>query len=68
MKAEEIKIARLESGGHSPNTFNRHGGETSAISQMRRRLSFVWEIAGQARNDGKREKVCYYGFVTKYNR
>ena len=44
---------RKETDGNCDRAFYRHGGQGSAISQTRRRHPFVWEIAGQARNDGK---------------
>jgi len=51
---KEVKAAihsRLSSIYNDTHTLYPHGGGTSAISQMRRRTLFAWEIAGQARNE-----------------
>jgi hypothetical protein len=52
-KVKEILNKRPVTGNHYHDTPYRYGGQGSAISQARRRHLSVWEIAGQARNDGK---------------
>ena len=52
-KVKEMMNDRPVTGNHNHDTFYRHGGQESAISQTRRRHSSAWEIAGQARNDDK---------------
>ena len=52
-KVKEMMNDRPVTGNHNHDTFYRHGGQGSAISQARRQLLFAWEIAGQARNDDK---------------
>ena len=52
-KVKKMMNDRPVTGNHNHDTFYRHGGQGSAISQARRLLLFAWEIAGQARNDDK---------------
>ena len=52
---EQVKSvirSRQTTGYNDIHTLCPHGGETSAISQARRRIPNAWEIAGQARNEG----------------
>jgi hypothetical protein len=51
-KVKSVIRSRQTTGYNDIHTLCPHGGETSAISQARRRTLFAWEIAGQARNEG----------------
>lgn len=51
-KVKSVIRSRRTTGYNDIHTLCPHGGETSAISQARRRTLFAWEIAGQARNEG----------------
>jgi hypothetical protein len=51
-KVKAVIRSRQTTGYNDTHTLYPHGGETSAISQARRRTLFAWEIAGQARNEG----------------
>ena len=52
-KVKKVFSRRPATGNYIPQTLYRHGGQGSAISNARRRTPNAWEIAGQARNDGK---------------
>ena len=52
-KVKEAIHKRPSTGYNNIHTLYPHGGEASAISQMRRCSLLAWEIAGQARNEGK---------------
>ena len=49
---KEKTDARPTTGNNDNRPLYRHGGQGSAISQARGIRPCVWEIAGQARNDG----------------
>ena len=51
-KVKSVIRSRQTTGYNDIHTICPHGGETSAISQARKRTLFTWEIAGQARNEG----------------
>ena len=51
-KVKSVIHSRQTTGYNDIHPLCPHGGETSAISQARRRTLFAWEIAGQARNEG----------------
>jgi hypothetical protein len=52
-KVKSVIRSRQTTGYNDTHTLCPHGGGTSAISQARRRSPNAWEIAGQARNEGK---------------
>ena len=56
-KVKSVIRSRQTTGYNDIHTLCPHGGETSAISQARRRIPNAWEIAGQARNDDKGESL-----------
>ncbi len=51
-KLKEKNAVKPTTGKDDNHSLNRHGGQGSAISQARGIRPCVWEIAGQARNDG----------------
>ena len=64
-KVKKMLNDRPVTGHHYHNTLYRHGGQGSAISQVRRRHPFVWEIAGQARNDGMEQVFAILSLTSK---
>ena len=62
-KVKEAIHTRPSTGYNDIHSLYPHGGEASAISQMRRCALLAWEIAGQARNEGKGSVLSNYSVL-----
>ena len=64
-KVKAVTSSKLVTGDNYTRPFYPHGGQGSAISQTRRLHPFAWEIAGQARNEGKEQGFVVLGDASK---